>query len=91
MIVDRSEGVVVKPFPRYPDYERNGGGILPGEGINRMLFPPAVTQIAPPQITPVVPVPNGGAAPTPGAGFPTWAKIGIGVVGVLFLIGGVRA
>lgn len=89
MIIDRSDAVAVKPLPRYPDYERNGGGILPGEGINQVQIPPPANRIALPQITPPL-IPNGGAPPTPGAGLPRWAKIGIGVAGVLFLIGGVR-
>lgn len=89
MIVDRSKAVVVKPLPRYPDYMPNGGGEMPGEGINQLQIPPPANRIASPQITRVIP--NGGLAPTPRAGFPTWAKIGIGVLGVLFLIGGVRA
>lgn len=86
MIIDRSDAPAVKPIPRYPEYQRNGGGQMPGEGINQVQIP-AANRIAPPQITPVV-TPNGGAPPTPGAGLPTWAKIGIAAVGVLFLMGG---
>lgn len=93
MIVDRSDAAVVKPLPRYPDYQYiqrvNGRDqILPDDVINQLQIPPPANRVAQPQITPpVIPTPNGG----PPAGFPAWAKIAIGVAGVLFLIGGVRA
>ena len=99
MIVDRSDAVVVKPPPRYPDYQYNRvhitplnvrDQVLPDGVINQLQIPPPANQIAPPRTTPVIPVPNGGAPPTPRAGFPAWAKIGIVAVGVLFLIGGLR-
>lgn len=93
MIVDRSESAAVKPLPRYPDYQyiqRVDGRdqVLPDDVINQLQIPPPANLITPPQIT--RPIPNGGLAPTPRAGFPAWAKIGIGVAGLLFLMGGVR-
>lgn len=93
MIVDRSDAAAVKPLPRYPDGTKDDPLVHilePGDRIDPVQIPPPANRIASPQYTPSV-LPNGGLAPTPRAGFPTWAKIAIGVAGVLFLIGGVRA
>lgn len=86
MTVDRSGAVVVKPIPFYPDYQANGGQ-LPGEVINQVQIPPAailVTPVVTPGVTPT-------AAPTaPKEGFPTWAKVAVGIGALLLLTGGMR-